>query len=264
MGRSTPDLTECLLHILSGAGKVFGAALAVRYECIQTVLALNGDSNLTERALEALGVSFLRACDDSNSNNSSNNNGRYVALNLLLKSFSMNKIPKSSLNAILSSIQACLTDSDFGIVAKAIDVIFGIFLDPHEYPENIPKLLEVLLDVLSNNNYFFTGSGSLNVHVQNGHLLLPSSFLTLPERLIMAIEKYSLEIGSKLFVDMLLKILESIPLREECYDDAPQKAISILSRHLAADASIQRYAVHRAAASLSKVNDGASVGKAFC
>ncbi|KGG50188.1 hypothetical protein DI09_80p60 [Mitosporidium daphniae] len=75
----------------------------------------------------------------------------------------------------------------------------------------------------------------------------------------MAIEKYSLEIGSKLFVDMLLKILESIPLREECYDDAPQKAISILSRHLAADASIQRYAVHRAAASLSKVNDGASV-----
>ena len=259
LGKSSPDLTECLFHILSSTERVSGAALSVRYECIQTVLALDGDPSLTERALEALGTSFLKACDNSSSNNNNNNNGRYVALNLLLKSFSMNKIPRGSLTSILSSIQGCLSDSDLGIVSKAIDVIFGIFLDPQEYPDNIPKLLEVLLDVLSNNNFFTTNLEHSSNRLQHGHRFLPSSLITLPERLIMAIEKNCATLRPKLFTDMILKVLESIPLDGEGYDDVPQKALSILSRHLETDTNIQRYVVHRAAASLPKTNGGSSV-----
>lgn len=225
-----PDLAECLVHILSTGptnNRVSNVALAVRYECIQTIFSIDTRKHpiLTEKAVETLSA-FL-SCPDSN-------NGRYVALNLLLKSEKKKKflfpIKKTTL---VSSVQSCLSDTDSGIVAKAIDVVFSFFLVDNAL--DLSYLLDLLMSVVK--RFFSTEDNPIRI--------VPSSIANLPKKLLSVFDnKYSCSsLNSREFVDFLFDLLNSLKMEDE---EIVQLSLSILSRHLAqANADLQRYAVHR-------------------
>ncbi|MCO5584174.1 hypothetical protein L7F22_038097 [Adiantum nelumboides] len=136
VGRGDADSSDIMSDVLAqvitntDATKVPGSAIL--YECVQTVMHVEATQGLRVLAINVLGR-FL---------SNSDNNIRYVALNMLLK---IVPLDFQAIQRHRSTVMECLNDADLSIKRRALDLVYALASE-----SNVKGLTKDLLEFLRN------------------------------------------------------------------------------------------------------------------
>ncbi|MED6171960.1 hypothetical protein PIB30_045772 [Stylosanthes scabra] len=143
LGEGDADASDSMNDILAQVGtktesnKV--AANAILYECVQTIMSIEGNSGLRVLAISILGK-FLSNRD---------NNIRYVALNMLMKAVTAD--PQAVLR-YRATILECVKDADASIRKRALELVYVLVNET-----NVKPLTKELVSYLETCDQDFKG-----------------------------------------------------------------------------------------------------------
>lgn len=171
LGQGDADASESFNDILAQVATKIesnkNAGNAILYECVETIMGIEATGGLRVLAINILGR-FLSNRD---------NNIRYVALNMLMKSV---VVDSQAMQRHRTTILECVKDSDASIRKRALDLVYLLVSDT-----NVKPLIKELIDYLEVSDEEFKGD--------------------LTEKICSIVERFSSE---KLwYIDQMLKIL---------------------------------------------------------
>lgn len=124
------SISDILAQVATSVDNNKTSGNAVLYECVRTIMSVKGNSGLRVLAVNILGR-FLGYRD---------NNMRYIALSLLLKTLAEDP---EALQRHRNVILECIRDDDDSIRRKALDLVF-VLVNPRNSKEIITELVEYL------------------------------------------------------------------------------------------------------------------------
>ncbi|GLJ29206.1 hypothetical protein SUGI_0576030 [Cryptomeria japonica] len=136
---SSDIMSDILAQVATNTESNKNAGNAILYECVQTIMAIEAIGGLRVLAINILGR-FLSNRD---------NNIRYVALNMLMKSVS---VDFQAVQRHRATILECVKDSDTSIRKRALELIFVLVNDT-----NVKPLTKELLEYLEVSDPEFKG-----------------------------------------------------------------------------------------------------------
>ena len=130
VGKNNEELADCLAQVATNTESTKNPGNSVLYECVRTILDIEGTSGLKVLATNIMGR-FLMNRD---------NNLRYVALNSLLKFVKFDQI---AVQRHKQTILECLKDIDITIRKKALELTYSIINE-----SNVTQIVQEMINFL--------------------------------------------------------------------------------------------------------------------
>ncbi|AAD14483.1 Strong similarity to gb/AF061286 gamma-adaptin 1 from Arabidopsis thaliana. EST gb/H37393 comes from this gene [Arabidopsis thaliana] len=143
LGQGDADASDCMNDILAQVASKTesnkNAGNAILYECVQTIMSIEENGGLRVLAINILGK-FLSNRD---------NNIRYVALNMLMRSLT---VDSQAVQRHRATILECVKDSDASIQKRALELIYLLVNE-----NNVKPLAKELIEYLEVSEQDFKG-----------------------------------------------------------------------------------------------------------